>query len=74
MAESGDKQYKHNVKDLPVLSVTVYTDRAEVKRTVKLSIDKPGDTEAIIERLSDKCDLESIRCVLVDGFLRHKLK
>lgn len=67
---SPASQYKHDIKTLTVHSVTVYTDRAEVKRTLKLSVDKAGDIEAIVDGLSENCDFESIRWAIIKSASR----
>lgn len=48
---------------LPIVSVTVYSDRAEVKRTIKTTL-MPGENEVIIENVPKCADTESVR---VDG-------
>uniref|UniRef100_A0A158R5R4 DUF4139 domain-containing protein n=1 Tax=Syphacia muris TaxID=451379 RepID=A0A158R5R4_9BILA len=55
----------HNFKvfDLPISLVTVYTDRAEIKRLVRVDL-KPGINEVIVEAVSKKTLADSIR---VDG-------
>ena len=61
MAEEADTQYKYNIKDLDVISVTVYKDRPQVKRSAKVTAEKGGAIEIVVHGLSTNCDLDSIR-------------
>ena len=51
-----------NVKDLPVETVVVYPDRAEVKRKVKCSV-QPGSNEIVVSDIATKADPDSIRYI-----------
>lgn len=53
-----------SVKDCPIHSVVVYTDRAEVKKTVNVEI-SGGESTIVVKDLSEFVDGDSIRFVLV---------
>jgi len=60
-SEKNERRIELNaLKDCPVLFVTVYNDRAEVTRGVKVHF-QAGVNEVTISGLSDQVDLESVR-------------
>ncbi|XP_067951620.1 protein F37C4.5-like [Watersipora subatra] len=60
MVDTMEVSHKYDVKDLNILTVKVYKDRAEVTRSIKVSVAK-GQAEILVEKLSSYCDLDSIR-------------
>lgn len=60
MSEDG---VKFDVTTLPVSSVVVFTDRAEVKRTIKCNLEA-GAREITVYNLASKLDPDSIRYFL----------
>ncbi|XP_067951619.1 protein F37C4.5-like isoform X2 [Watersipora subatra] len=60
MVDTMEVAHKYDVKDLDILTVKVYKDRAEVTRSIKVSVSK-GQAEILVEKLSSYCDLDSIR-------------
>ena len=50
-----------SAKDCLVDTVTVFVDRAEVTRNVKLHFDAPGDYEVEVEGLTSRIDADSVR-------------
>jgi len=53
-------QHKFLMTDLPCQQVVVFTDRAEVKRSLKAKLIK-GENEIAISRVSDQIDTDSVR-------------
>ncbi|XP_067950246.1 protein F37C4.5-like [Watersipora subatra] len=60
MVDKMEVAHKYDVKDLNILTVKVYKDRAEVTRSIKASVSK-GQAEILVEKLSSYCDLDSVR-------------
>lgn len=63
MSDPSTKVHTFKCYALPLVSVTVYNDRAEVKRTIKTTL-ASGENEVVIENVPKSADTESIR---VDG-------
>lgn len=53
-------QHKFIMTDLPCEQVVVFTDRAEVKRSLKAKLRK-GENEIIISKVSNQIDTDSVR-------------
>jgi hypothetical protein len=60
---------RHQLKceDAPIDSVTVYADRAEVTRKIKLSPEKEGVQDIIISGFTSKVDENSVRVAGING-------
>jgi len=56
---------KHNIllKDMPVSSVCVYTDRAEITRALPLDIQTEGVQQIIVNNVSPNTDVNSVRVI-----------
>ncbi len=59
---SGVQMIETKVRDLPIDSVVVYQDRAEVKRRLSVHL-ATGENELIISDLTDCVDQNSVRWV-----------
>ena len=57
-------QFTYDLKDCACKSATVYLDRAEVSRVVKVTA-KEGENEVLINNLSEFIDEDSLRFVLI---------
>jgi hypothetical protein len=53
-------QHKFVMTDMPCEQVVVFTDRAEVKRSLKAKLIK-GENEIVISRVSNQIDTDSVR-------------
>ena len=60
--QSGISELKHelSVKTCPVVNVTVFIDRAEVNRFIKLNLSK-GNVEVLIKDIPASADKDSVR-------------
>uniref|UniRef100_A0A914Y7M8 Protein F37C4.5 n=1 Tax=Panagrolaimus superbus TaxID=310955 RepID=A0A914Y7M8_9BILA len=63
MSEQQRSTLSLNARDIPIKSVTVFTDRAEVNRSFRVSL-KPGLNEIRLENVAGSIEQQSIR---VDG-------
>jgi hypothetical protein len=73
------QQQKYSIKDLPCSKVIVYKDRAEVQREVRTNL-KRGETQIVIDSLSQCMDIDSIRvevsygnAILIDVITKDKV-
>ncbi len=57
---TSEKQQKFNIKEQKCLQVVVFTDRAEVKRSIKCVLEE-GENEIVLSAISNFVDKESIR-------------
>ena len=57
---SSNSQQKFNIKEQKCLQVVVFTDRAEVKRSIKCTLEK-GENEVVLSAVSNFVDRDSIR-------------
>lgn len=63
MAEASNEvntEQSFDVKDLPLQTVVVYTDRAEVKRQIKCTV-RAGANEIVVSDIAGNADPDSIR-------------